>query len=130
MKNKKGFVLIEIIISVILLSISGIALLKVSSNQKQLHDITSKRINFSQYSSIILNNKSINLQNKDINLYSHIKYKYNLKNDALIEVLKNTNIKYTQKYNNMIKLEKHNFLIDKIKISNQDGTSTYITVQL
>jgi len=111
----------------------GIALLKINSNQKKLHMIAEKKINFSRYVSLVLNQHSINLHNKDINLYDFIKNRYNLKNDFEIQVLKELKIHYSQKYKSIINMKKDdkniNILIDEIIISNKDGVSKFLTVK-
>lgn len=128
--NKKGFILVEIIISVLLLSITSIALIKVSSNQKHIYFLSKNKLYFSQYSSILTNRHNINFHQKDVTLYDVIKNDYVIKNDELINILKDTKIKYTQDYASMIKLEKLNFLVDEIRVSDKKGTSRYKTVQL
>lgn len=131
--NKSAYILMEIIVSIIILSIVGIALLKINSNQKKLHMIAEKKINFSRYVSLVLNQHSINLHNKDINLYDFIKNRYNLKNDFEIQVLKELKIHYSQKYKSIINMKKDdkniNILIDEIIISNKDGVSKFLTVK-
>ncbi len=136
MNNKNGFVLIEIIVSVMLLSIVGIALLKINSNQKNLYTIASKKLEFSKYISIVVDRHSINLHNKDLNLYDLVKNKYVLKDDALIKILKDSKVKYTQKYKSIVSFKrddnspKINILIDEIKISDKSGSSKYITINM
>ncbi|HIP44688.1 MAG TPA: hypothetical protein EYG93_05075 [Sulfurospirillum arcachonense] len=131
----RGFILIEIIISVMLLSFAGIALLKVNSNQKKLYSIAKNKLEISKKMSILINQHSIDLHKKKINLYDSIKKKYNLKNDKLIKILKETDIEYTQKYSSMMKLnldeDKYSlaFLIDKITLYSNTGVSSYITVK-
>ena len=69
----RGFILIEIIISVILLSFAGIALLKVNSNQKKFYNIAKNKLETSKKMSILANQHSIGLHKKKINLYDSIK---------------------------------------------------------
>lgn len=134
--NKKAFVLIEIIISVVLLSIVGTALFKASSNQKKLYSITSKKSKFTNYITILTNKHSTNLHNKDIYLYDFIKTNYNIKNDKLIKILKNTKIHYSQKnrallsYSDKKDENSIHILIDKIKLSNTKSSSNYISVKM
>ena len=131
----RGFVLIEIIVSVMLLSFAGMALLKINSNQKKLYSITQDKLNFSKKISIITNQSSADLHKKQINLYDTIKRRYQLKNPELIKILKDTDIKYEQNYKSSTKFYlpdsevSFSFLIDTIKISNKDGTSIYLTVK-
>jgi hypothetical protein len=65
--NNKAFVLVEIILSVVLLSIVGAALFKVSSSPKKIYTIANKKVEFSRYVSILVNRHSSDLYNKDIN---------------------------------------------------------------
>jgi hypothetical protein len=134
--SKKGFILIEIIVSVMLLSFAGIALMKINSNQKNIYTIASKKLEFSKYISLLVNRHSIDLHNKELELYDLVKREYNLKDDELIKILKNSKVKYSQEYRSVINLnldyseEKINILIDEIKISDKKASSIYITVKL
>ncbi len=131
----RGFILIEVIISVMLLSLAGTALLKANSNQKKIYSITQDKLSFSKKISIITNRSSADLHNKKINLYDSIKGRYQLKNSELIKILKETEIEYAQKYKSTTKFylpnsdESLSFLMDTIKLSNKDGTSIYLTVK-
>ncbi len=135
MTNKNGFILIEIIISVILLSVVGTALLKINSNEKSLFKIASIKLEFTRYISILANRHSINLHNKEINLYDFIKKEYDIKDEALIKTLKNSKLDYKQKYKSIVNFQtddKKNsidLLIDEIKISDKLGTSNFITIR-
>ena len=134
--NKKAFVLIEIIVSVVLLSIVGTALFKASANQKKLYFITSKKAEFLRYASILTNKHSTDLHNKNINLYDFVKNNYNIKNDKLIKALKNTKVHYSQKNKTLLnysdKIDKNSIhmLIDEIKISNTKSSSKYLSVKM
>jgi len=131
--NKRGYILMEIVISIIILSILGIALLKINADQKKLYTIATSKLEFSRYVTLLTNRHSISLHDTTINLYDLIKNEYNLRNDLLIKDLKNINIKYTQKYGSIISFEeetkKENILIDEIKVSDQQGTSKFLTVK-
>ena len=134
--NKQGFILVEIIISVMLLSFAGIALMKINSNQKSIYSIASKKLEFSKYISIVSNRHAVDLHGKDLELYDLIKREYNLKDSELIKILKNEKVKYSQDYKSVVNLNpnedatKINLLIDEIKISNKKASSTYVTVKL
>ncbi len=132
--NKKAFILVEIIVSVVILSIVGIALLKVNANQKKLYSITSSKKEFSRNISIITNNHSSDLHNKDINLYDFVKDRYQLTNEELIKILKEKKVSYLQKDKSIFTLEEGektiNILIDEIKISDKKSSSKYITVKM
>ena len=134
--SARGYILIEIIISVMLLSFAGIALLNINSNQKKIYSIASKKLEFSKYISIFSNRCSIDFHNKEKNLYELEKQTYNLKNQELIKILKNKKLKYSQKYKSVINIgskdnkNRINILIDEIKISDKKATSTYLTIKL
>jgi hypothetical protein len=134
--NKKGFILIEIIISVMLLSFAGIALMKINSNQKKIYSIASKKLEFSKYISLLSNRHSIDLHKKELELYELVKRDYDLKDDELIKILKKQKVNYYQKYKSVVNLNqddteaKIDLLIDEIKISDKKASSTYITVKL
>jgi len=131
--NKRGYILMEIVISIIILSISGIALLKINANEKKLYTIAASKLEFSRYVTLLTNRHSIDLHDTTLNLYDLIKNEYGLRNDLLIKDLKNINIKYTQKYSSIISFEeetkKENILIDEIKVNDQQGTSKFLTVK-
>lgn len=135
MMNKSGFVLIEIIISVMLLSFAGIALLKVNSNQKKYYSIAQNKLKFAQKISIVSNRHSIDLHNKKLNLYDMVKKEYNLKNDELITILKDSEVNYKQKEKATITLQVDEetapliISVDEITVSNRQGTSKYIMVK-
>jgi hypothetical protein len=128
--NKDGFILMEVIVSIMLLSIVSIALLKIDSNQNKLYQIASNKLEFVKYSSIVLDRKSTRLHNKKINLYSMIKTQYNIKNKLLIKSLKNSDIEYQQKYKNLINLDDIKLLIDEIQLRDKMGTSKYMTIKM
>lgn len=138
MNNKKGFVLIEIIISVILLCVVGLALLKANSNQKNIYSIVSNKLEFSKYVSILSNQHSIEFHNTDINLYELVKNRYTLKDEVLISILKDTKVHYLQEYKSIILLNTQtnenapilNIIIDEIRIFGKQGVSRYLTVKL
>lgn len=138
MKNKKGFVLIEIIISVMLLCIVGLALLKANSNLKNIYSIVTNKLEFSKYVSILSNQHTIEFHNKDIDLYELIKNRYTLKDEVLISILKDTKVHYWQEYKSMILLNSQsnenaqvlNIIIDEMRVSSKQGVSRYLTVKL
>ncbi len=131
--SKSAYLLVETIVSIIILSIVGIALLKITSNQKSLYLIATKKLQFSRYISLILDEHNINLHNKDINLYDMVKNKYNLKNDFEIKELKKIKLHYSQKYKSIVNMKQDdkniNILIDEIIVKNRDGVSKFLTVK-
>ena len=134
--NKKAFVLIEIIMSVVLLSIAGTALFKANINHKKLYSIANKKTEFSKYISILTNKHSTDLHNRGINLYEFIKKSYTIKNAHLIKTLKSTKIHYYQKNQTLLYYSDNNdtnninILIDEIKLLDSKGTSRYLSVKM
>ncbi len=129
----RGFILMEIIVSILLLSLAGIALLKVNSNQKKIYNIVEKKLNFVLLSTFVINEHSKELHKKKIILYDFLKEKYSIKNDILKKILKDTKVEYLQRYNSNMELildEKHavKIFIDRIKLFNNDTTLEYFTV--
>lgn len=131
--SKPAYLLMEIMVSIIILSIVGIALLKITSNQKSLYMVATKKLQFSRYISLLLDEHSINLHNKDINLYDIIKDKYDLKNNFEIKELKKIKLHYLQKYKSIVYVKQDdkniNILIDEIIVKNKDGVSKFLTVK-
>ncbi len=129
----RGFILMEIIVSILLLSLAGVALLKVNSNQKKIYNIVEKKLNFVLLSTFVINEHSKELHKKKIILYDFLKEKYSIKNDILKKILKDTKVEYLQRYNSNMELildEKHavKIFIDRIKLFNNDTTLEYFTV--
>jgi hypothetical protein len=136
MSRKKGFLLMEIIISILLLSVVGIALLKMNANQQKIYNITANKIEYSRYISILLNIHDVYLDNKSYNMYNIVKSRYNIQDKELINILKKIKINYKQKYKSMINLklrDKKNsvkFIFDEINLSGKKGISTFSTVHI
>jgi len=131
--NKQAYILIEVIVSIMILSIVGISLLKIDSNEKKLYSIATSKLGFLQYISIPLNHHSIDMHGKEIDIYTLVKSNYNLKNDTLIKRLKKIKIHYTQKYKSIINIAQDknslNLLIDEITLSNKQGRSKFLTIR-
>ncbi len=131
--NRDGFILMEIIISVILLSLTGIALFSVSSNEEKLNTIALKKLKASKKISAVINQHSINLHNKKLVLYELLKNRYSIKNRKLTKILKNSSYQYREKFSSNIKIETENndidILIDKITISDKNFNFNYLTLK-
>ena len=96
--KRSAYILLEVIISIMILSMVGISLLKTDSNEKKLYKIATSKLDFLRYLSLPLDYHSINLHKRELNMYDLLKSRYDLKNTALIQKLKSTKIYYTQKY--------------------------------
>jgi len=131
--KKSAYILMEVIISIIILSFAGISLLKISSNEKRLYSIASFKLEFLKQISIPLNQHSINFHSKNLNIYDLLKRRYDLKNDYLIKELKKTEVHYSQKYKSVINIptdkKSVNLLIDEIILSNKNGTARFLTIK-
>ncbi len=131
--NKNGFILLEIIVSIILLSVTGIALFFVSSNEEKLNTIAIKKLKASKEISIVINQHSINLHNKKLISYELLKSRYTIKNKKLKKILKNSSYQYKEKFVSSIKIKTKNndiaILIDKIKISDRNFNFAYLTLK-
>lgn len=123
----------EVIVSIMILSIVGISLLKTDSNEKKLYNIATSKLEFLQYISIPLNHHSIDIHGKELDMYTLVKSNYNLKNDTLIKRLKKIKVHYAQKYKSIINITQDknslNLLIDEITLSNKKGRSKFLTVR-
>ena len=123
----------EVIVSIVILSIVGISLLKVNSNEKKLYTIASSKIKFLRYVSVPLSQHSIDLHRKDLDMYDMLKDRYDFRNDKLIQELKNIKINYSQKYKSMVSFSREktnvNLLIDEIVLKNKKASSRFLTVK-
>ena len=131
--NKTAYILMEVIVSIAILSVVGISLLQTNSNEKKLYTIATSKLGFLKYISIPLNQHSINMHEKELSIYSLVKDRYDLHNDSFIKRLKEINIHYTQKYKSIINITQEkdniNFLIDEIRLNNKEGASKFLTVR-
>jgi len=93
---KKSFTLIEIVITVMIISIIGFALLQMQSNTIQTLELLDKRLKVNKYSSFIFSNISDKYHNKHKTVYEFIKDRYNLNDDDLIRYFKEKEYGYTQ----------------------------------
>jgi len=132
-KKKSAYILMEVIVSIVILSIVGISLLKVNSNEKKLYTIASSKIKFLRYVSVPLSQHSIDLHRKDLDMYDMLKDRYDFRNDKLIQELKNIKINYSQKYKSMVSFSREktnvNLLIDEIVLKNKKASSRFLTVK-
>ena len=96
-KSKRAFTLIEVLISVTLLAVVGVALMQVAANSKKGFSYLVKKISFDEKSSIALthHNKKYHKATKD--LYSFLSNEYNITDDDFIRILKEEKLSYEQK---------------------------------
>ncbi|MDR0761465.1 MAG: hypothetical protein LBF13_00295 [Campylobacteraceae bacterium] len=83
----RAFTLIEILICVIIIVTVGIGLLKTSSNSAKLIAYTKSKGIASGYFSALLLDTDV-CEDKDTNMYDVLKTKFTIKDDNLIDILK------------------------------------------
>lgn len=89
--ESRAFTIIEVMVSVIIISIVGLSLLKIHSNQTSTFEFARDRVKINERASIVISNYSENLEFKRENLYDLLKSKYpNIDSDSLIQTLKST----------------------------------------
>ena len=93
---RKSFTLIEIVITVMLISIIGFALLQMQSNTIRSLELLDKRLKVNKYSSFIFSTISKNLHKKNRTVYEFIKDRYIIDDDDVIRYLKEKEYVYTQ----------------------------------
>jgi len=96
-KSKRAFTLIEVLISVTLLVIVGVALMQVAANSKKGFSYLEKKISFDEKSSIALTHHDKKYHKKTKDLYTFLSRDYNITDDELIKILKEEKVSYEQK---------------------------------
>jgi prepilin-type N-terminal cleavage/methylation domain-containing protein len=93
--NRKAFTLIEVLVSVVILSSVAVILFEISTNSKNNFTFLKDKGNFSTLSSVALIHNNQKFHNKHTDLYEFIKYDYNIKDDDLRRYLKSQKVHYT-----------------------------------
>ncbi len=89
----RAFTLIEVMVSVIIISVVGLSLLQIHSNHTRTFEFSLSRIDINEKASLVFNSYSKELEDKDRTLFEIIKLKYpNIKNDELEKILKEENV--------------------------------------
>jgi prepilin-type N-terminal cleavage/methylation domain-containing protein len=86
--NRKAFTLIEVLVSVVILSTVAVLLFEISTNSKNNFSFLSKKAAFASIASIPLMHSSQKYNNSDKTLYEYIRYDYDIKDDDLRKYLK------------------------------------------
>jgi prepilin-type N-terminal cleavage/methylation domain-containing protein len=86
--NRKAFTLIEVLVSVVILSTVAVLLFEISTNSKNNFSFLSKKADFASIASIPLMHSSQKYNNSDKTLYEYIRYDYDIKDDDLRKYLK------------------------------------------
>ncbi len=96
-QTNKGFTLIEVLVSVVILSVVAVGLFDVSSKGKQNYIFLKEKTKFDRLSSLPLMHNDQKHHNKDKTLYDFIRYDYNIDDDDLRKYLKSKKVNYTHK---------------------------------
>ena len=90
---RSSFTLIEVMVSIVIISIVGTGLLQIHSNQTKTFEFALDRIDVNEKASILFANYSEDLDDKDRILMDILKLKYpDFRNDDLEIILKNENV--------------------------------------
>ncbi len=101
---RKAFTLVEVLVSVTIISIVVLGLLNSNAtNSKLSKNLSNKYAQKSEFS-IILLNANENFHGKNKNLYDFVREKFKIKNDDLRSWLKDKKVLYTDKKFSSIKL--------------------------
>ena len=138
--KKKAFSLIEVLISIIILSIVGVGLFQISANSKHNFSYIENKKRFDALASIAFVHNNIAKHNKDKNLYEFLRYDFNLsKYDELRKILKDYNIHYSHESISDIKpFEDDNetqenmltITINKITINNKSNQTSSLSISI
>jgi len=136
--NKKAFTLIEVLVSVVILSTVAVLLFEISTNSKNSFSYLSQKAGFTTLSSLPLMHNNPKYHNSDKTLYEYIRYDFDIKDDDLRKYLKEKKIHYRQEeFADFSPLNESDeemeqgtdgftILFDKIQISNkQQSTFLY-----
>ena len=94
--NKKAFTLIEVLVSVVILSTVAVLLFEISTNSKNNFSYLSEKADFTTLASIPLMHNNPKYHNSDKNLYEYLRYDFKIKDDDLRRYLKEKKIHYSQ----------------------------------
>jgi len=94
--NKKAFTLIEVLVSVVILSTVAVLLFEISTNSKNSFSYLSQKASFTTLSSLPLMHNNPKYHNSDKTLFNYIRDEYEIKDDDLRRYLKERKIHYTQ----------------------------------
>lgn len=92
--SKKAFTLIEVLVSVIILSTVAVMLFEISTNSKNSFSYLTKKGDFTTLHSLALMHSDQSLHNSEKNLYEFIRDDYNIKDDELRKYLKEKKVHY------------------------------------
>ncbi|MFK5937056.1 MAG: prepilin-type N-terminal cleavage/methylation domain-containing protein [Sulfurimonas sp.] len=90
LQARRAFTLIEVMVSVMIISVVIMALLQMNANNTHIFGITKKHLNTNQYISLLIGNKDYGFENKNIYL-DDLTRDFELEND-LRRALKQTKV--------------------------------------
>jgi len=117
----KAFTIIEVLVSIIILSIVATALFQISINSKKNFSFYQKKFEYENLSSLLLFSK----KTSNSNLYEQIRLRYNIKDNVLRRKLKNIKLEKKTKVQNIQKLDQISFIIYQTQIFSKNGSSIY-----
>lgn len=94
--NKKAFTLIEVLVSVVILSTVAVLLFEISTNSKNSFSYLREKASFTTLSSLPLMHNNPKYHNSDKTLFEYVRYDYDIKDDELRRYLKEKKIHYSQ----------------------------------
>ncbi len=124
-ESKKAFTLIEVLISVTILALTGAVLIQIASNNKQNFQTLLNKIEFDEIISIPLTYRIKRYHNTTKDLYTYLYKDYNLTNDDIIRYLKSKKVSYEQKNFSVIKPFESNESEDIIEEENQNNEQSF-----
>jgi competence protein ComGC len=131
-RDKKSFTLVEVLISITIISIVGLALLKLNANSTKMINYLSEKSGTNEHISLFAVNLNEDLHNKKKSLYEIIEKKYNIRNDDVRKALKNKeyNIKYKEiSVTNLLEEDvEDNELVDENANDEESQASLILTI--
>lgn len=94
--NRKAFTLIEVLVSVVILSTVAVLLFEISTNSKSNFSYLSQKASFTTLSSLPLIHNNQKYHNSDKTLFDFIRDDFDIKDDEFRKYLKNKKVHYDQ----------------------------------
>ena len=95
MIDRKAFSLIEVLVSVVILSTVAVLLFEISTNSKNNFSYLSQKGNFITLSSLPIIHSNHKFHNREVEVYEFIKDEYDIKDDELRLYLKDQKVHFT-----------------------------------
>ncbi len=94
--SRRAFTLIEVLISVVILSIVGVGLMQISINSKKNYEFLRDKSRFDRLSSIAFMHNSNEFHNQEKSLYRFIEDSYDDVDDEIRKYLDEIKVNYSQ----------------------------------